>query len=62
MNKDINEFYEIKEEFDKEGKWKGYRIAVKDLLKTLRPIKTYDVPIKYDENKGLDNIKSNNGI
>jgi hypothetical protein len=62
MIKDINELYEIKEEFDNKGNWKGYRIAVKDLLKTLRPIKPYNVPIKYDENKGLDNIKSFNGL
>jgi|GEM_PF-3352918 len=61
---DINLIYEVKEEFDNEGNWKGYRIGVIDNLKQrgLRPIQKYDVPVKYDENKELDKNKSNNGL
>jgi hypothetical protein len=61
-SKPINELYQIKEEFDNEGNWKGYRIGVIDHKRPLQQIKPYDVPIKYDENKGLDNYKSNNGL
>ncbi len=62
-SKPINDLYQIKEEFDNEGNWKGYRIGVIDhRQRQLQPIKPYDVPIKYDENKGLDNKKSNNGL
>ena len=59
---DINLIYEVKEEFDTKGNWKGYRISVTDNNQPLNPIQPYDVPIKYDENKELDKIKSNNGL
>jgi len=59
---DINLIYEIKEEFDKKGNWKGYRISVTDNNQRLNPIKPYDVPIKYDQNKELDKVKSFNGL
>jgi hypothetical protein len=59
---DINLIYEIKEEFDKEGNWKGYRIAVVNPKIPMQPIQPYDVPIKYDENKELDKVKSFNGL
>ena len=58
----INDLYEVQECFDNEGGWKGYRISVKNNGKTLRPIQPYDVPIKYDENKELDKVKSFNGL
>jgi len=60
--KEINDLYETKEEFDNEGNWKGYKIAVKDTGRILNPIKPYNVPINYDQNKELDKVKSINGL
>jgi hypothetical protein len=59
---EINDIYEIKDCYDNEGRWKGYLCSVVGNERPLNPIQPYDVPIKYDENKELDKVKSFNGL
>lgn len=62
MNKDINDIYQITEQYDNDGNWKGYLCSVIKTNLPFRPIKPYSVPIKYDENKRIDEEKSINGL
>ena len=60
---DQKTFYKIVEEFDENGKWKGYRCSAVNVdHKPVQKLAVLDVVIKADANKESDKIKSINGI